>query len=238
MGQLLRARAKACAAGGAVSQMCCAFAVQMWLSSMPCSQVLLVVRGTTSLADALTDLSGHLVPFGGGSAKGDMPKEELPEPENAKAATSSGSSSSTSTAGTEADEPEGMAHNGILRAAKSLLHEQGPTLGQLLRDNPGYRLKVWDTVYEHCHEPSYHRLICAHQRQAGSCWHIDQKPVFPHGTAATDVETPLLELLHATACQRLWRLTRTRHYLCRSWGTRWALAPPACWPCWSATMSR
>ena len=28
-------------------------------------QVVLVVRGTISLADALTDLSGHLVPFNG-----------------------------------------------------------------------------------------------------------------------------------------------------------------------------
>ena len=162
-------------------------------------QVVLVVRGTTSLADTLTDLSGHLVPFGGGGAEGDVPEGDVPQTEVAKpsdgrssgdstansdgqvsssrsggepasgkgnssgagsgdpsgtgrasaAADSSSSSdrreaSSNSSGGSsrQAGEPEGMAHNGILRAAQSLLREQGPTLGELLRDNPGYRLKV------------------------------------------------------------------------------------------------
>ena len=171
-------------------------------------QVVLVVRGTTSLADTLTDLSGHLVPFGGGGAEGDVPERDVPQAEgggtnggggsssttssdgcnasgrssresaadkgsspgkgdsnstgagstamaadsssSSSSSTGSGSSSSSSsdsdsgsTAGArEAGEPEGMAHNGILRAAQSLLREQGPALGELLRDHPGFRLKV------------------------------------------------------------------------------------------------
>jgi hypothetical protein len=184
-----------------------------WCISM---QVVLVVRGTTSLADTLTDLSGHLVPFGGGGAEGDVPEGDVPQSKGAKpsdgrssgdstansdgqvsssrsggepasgkgnssgagsgdpsgagrasAAADSSSSSDRREAGSsssggssrQAREPEGMAHNGILRAAQSLLREQGPTLGELLRDNPGYRLKVgWkmaDPIVcipaRHCH---------------------------------------------------------------------------------------
>jgi hypothetical protein len=186
----------------------------MSLASSPCQhnrgmnrmQVVLVVRGTTSLADTLTDLSGHLVPFGGGGAEGDVPEGDVPQLKGARtsdgrssgdstamsngqdsssrsggepaadesssagagstdpdgagsasvaahsssrredSSSDSGGSSSSGSGSTanesEAGEPEGMAHNGILRAAQSLLREQGPTLGGLLRDNPGYRLKV------------------------------------------------------------------------------------------------
>jgi hypothetical protein len=79
-------------------------------------QVVLVVRGTTSLADTLTDLSGHLVPFGGGAVEGDIPEGDLPDREGAEG-NSRGSSSSTAVSSREPEKPDGMAHNGILRAA-------------------------------------------------------------------------------------------------------------------------
>lgn len=128
-----------------------------------------MVRGTTSLADALTDLSGHLVPFGGCGAEGDVLKGNAGHDSNSPAGSDSsdhgsqdssaaassvgtgGSGSSArgsgrgqddSSSGRGAGDSEGMAHHGILKAAQSLLREQGDSLGQLLRDNPGYRLKV------------------------------------------------------------------------------------------------
>lgn len=152
-------------------------------------QVVLVIRGTTSLADALTDLSGHLVPFGGGGGEGDVLKGNNTVDGSDSAAGSSGSSDdsqhgSQGTAATASSEggddssgsrdgngtgggaadtsrrqagsgssssggcsnaegdSEGMAHHGILKAAQSLLQQQGDALGQLLQDNPGHKLKV------------------------------------------------------------------------------------------------
>ena len=111
-------------------------------------QVVLVVRGTTSLADALTDLSGHLGPFGGGATAGDAGKATDSSSDSSSSSGSSGDSNDNSSGGDSGggkgseEEPPNMAHHGILKAAQSLLAEQSDELARLLQENRGFRLKV------------------------------------------------------------------------------------------------
>lgn len=96
-----------------------AFALAIWPSR---KQVVLVVRGTISLADALTDLTGHLEPFDGTASSAFLKPEDSQDVVEEKL--------------------EGHCHHGIAKAAMALLDSQAEAIAAALRDHPGYGLKL------------------------------------------------------------------------------------------------
>lgn len=114
-----------------------AFALAIWPSR---KQVVLVVRGTTSLADALTDLTGHLEPFDGTASSAFL----KPEPDDGDSSDAAGSIAASAEESQDAVEKKlgGHCHHGIAKAAMALLDSQAEAIAAALRDHPGYGLTL------------------------------------------------------------------------------------------------
>lgn len=117
-----------------------AFALAVWPSR---KQVVLVVRGTTSLADALTDLTGHLEPFDGTAASAFLNEDSRGSRSSSDGERGTDSAAAASSSdGSAGSRPEDHCHHGIAKAAMALLDGQAEAIARALKKHPGYSLKL------------------------------------------------------------------------------------------------